>query len=442
LTRTKYVDVMVVETMKRKILFSITSLFLLSTAFLMSPRPSYALDLTDIWQVVTMQKSSIEVFIKAILLASESAVSDTLTGCTISQVTSLKRDKTPDGLPISKCNSQDPLTGYLPGGGFAYLSMGMEAVTNGEDILPINLAFYARDVASNLPFDIVKTPVAYAAGGDTFNSGLEHLSNTAGFFFEKIVLDLWKAMRNIAYSFIVIILVAVGFMVMFRRKLSAQLTVTVANSLPRLVIGLILITFSYPIAALTLPLIMALTKITGGVFGEMVTNTIKEQGLLNLVISAIASVGPALGPGINMFTAAAVVVFMIAVFFAMFSALFTLIQRFIKIIIATIFGPIILAIGILPGQENLTTDWLKGLFINTISVPAIIAIFYIGMAFLVPIKLDDDPNKILGSVFANYVRWALAIVIMLQARKAPGAIATALKAPEMWVPSVGTAKKK
>jgi len=438
LTRIKYVGVIVTETMKRKILFSITSLFVLSAAFLTSPRSSYAVPFDplqhregvfgDPWQIIAEKKQDVAVFVgEALPTALASGISSILTGCNLSEMT--KKDG---------CTAKDPLKGYLPGGAFGYMAIAFDEIQNGDNILPINLAYYSQDLASNLPLGIVNPPSAYAEA-ELFKRETSGLAKIMSGTFRGTVLELWKTMRNIAYSLIVLILVIVGFMVMFRKKLSAQVTVSVANSLPRLVIGLILITFSYPIAALTIPFMNALLAMSTGLFQNALT---ERFGEMNMTEMAVESLNQTLSSGnweINLFIGILTVVLIVAFFIAMLSVLFTLAQRYLKIIIATIFGPLILAAGILPGQEKLTSDWIKGLIINTVSVPAIFAIFFIGLIIIIPVQgyQETEPTQI-----AHVLKWVVGLGIMLQARKAPGAIATAFKAPEMWVPSVGTAKKK
>ncbi len=60
--------------------------------------------------------------------------------------------------------------------------------------------------------------------------------------------NIWKAFRDVAYMIMVIILIAIGFMIMFRTKLNPQTVISIENSLPNIVIALILITFSFAIA--------------------------------------------------------------------------------------------------------------------------------------------------------------------------------------------------
>lgn len=59
---------------------------------------------------------------------------------------------------------------------------------------------------------------------------------------------MWNVFRNISYGILVVIMVALGFMIMMRMKLSAQTAISIENSLPRIVISLLLITFSFAIA--------------------------------------------------------------------------------------------------------------------------------------------------------------------------------------------------
>lgn len=64
------------------------------------------------------------------------------------------------------------------------------------------------------------------------------------------ILTLWQVSRNISYVILILIFVIIGLMVMFRTRINPQTVITAQAALPGLVIGLILITFSYFFAAL------------------------------------------------------------------------------------------------------------------------------------------------------------------------------------------------
>lgn len=79
-----------------------------------------------------------------------------------------------------------------------------------------------------------------------------------GFSALKSLTGLWKIFRNVAYLVLVIILISIGFMIMFRVKLNPQTVISLENSLPRIVVTLLLITFSFPIAGLMIDLMYIL----------------------------------------------------------------------------------------------------------------------------------------------------------------------------------------
>lgn len=75
-----------------------------------------------------------------------------------------------------------------------------------------------------------------------------------GFAAIKPLMNLWKIFRDVSYLLIVLVLVSIGFMIMFRMKLNPQTVISVENSLPKIVITLLLITFSFAIAGFLIDL--------------------------------------------------------------------------------------------------------------------------------------------------------------------------------------------
>ena len=110
---------------------------------------------------------------------------------------------------------------------------------------PASGTFYTYDVLANAGF----APKTYAAEG-------------IGFAAIRPFMTVWKAFRNIAYAFLVVIMIIIGFMIMFQFKIKAQTVITVESALPRIVLSLLLITFSYAIAGFLIDLmyiVMALS---------------------------------------------------------------------------------------------------------------------------------------------------------------------------------------
>src|SRR3989344_2519586 len=88
------------------------------------------------------------------------------------------------------------------------------------------------------------------------------------------VQDLWRVFRNASYVGFVIVFVIIGFMIMLRAHISPQAVATIQDSIPRLVVALILVTFSYAIAGLMIDLMF--------LFLNIVLNFLDASGLITL----------------------------------------------------------------------------------------------------------------------------------------------------------------
>lgn len=105
---------------------------------------------------------------------------------------------------------------------------------------PISGISYGRNVISKL------NPVTIAKAQST--------QQGYGITVIKSVAFIWKMTRNISYFFFIVIAVVFAFMIMFRVKLSPQTVVSIQSSLPKLIVALILVTFSFAIAGLMIDL--------------------------------------------------------------------------------------------------------------------------------------------------------------------------------------------
>lgn len=252
----------------------------------------------------------------------------------------------------------------------------------------------------------------------------------------------WTAMRNISYGLFVLILVAIGFMVMFRSKLDPRTTVTVTAALPNLVVSLVLITFSLVLAGLIIDL--------GAILIELVKNVLVNQNLIAentkyvstrpldvLTNFAVRIYDTPLGTnfenipiigglGKGLFTA---IIATVALFIS-FNIFFTLLFKWAAIMIKTIFAPLFFLWGALPGQGDTTTKWFKGFLSDVLTFPAVLLILNIanqiistpasqGMAF--PPALGGTGEA--GS--GNYLP-LVGLGVLLLATKVPAMIEEAL----------------
>lgn len=261
-------------------------------------------------------------------------------------------------------------------------------------------------------------------------------AQSIGFSGLSPILGLWKAFRNVAYGFLILVTVAIGFMILFRMKIDPRTVVSIQNALPRIVLTLILITFSYAIAGLFIDFMYltifiaitvfrsgvpippegvgnALSYFTGGplanIYGALysvhynsvnsVTNLV-GGGVLNIagaLAGAIAGLlvtkatlggavplgqaigaagGAALGSGAP--NALVSVIVWLAIVFAYLRILIMLISAYIQIILSVIFSPIQLMLGAIPNNDSFT-GWVKNLIANLAVFPITSVMLLIGL---------------------------------------------------------------
>lgn len=89
------------------------------------------------------------------------------------------------------------------------------------------------------------------------------------------VLIIWQVFRNIAYLGLIFILIVIGLMIMFRQKINPQTVISAQSALPGLILGLVMITFSYFLAALLVDTTFVATHLAGKIFeGQVIQQTI------------------------------------------------------------------------------------------------------------------------------------------------------------------------
>ncbi len=148
--------------------------------------------------------------------------------------------------PVYKCGGFKPnpngeasiwLYDRLPSGGAVGMTTNSIAMLYANQ--PISSTFYLAQVGQNM--GIIPRP-AYAQ------------VNGSGSGILTPVYNLWKTLRDLAYLLFIAVFVTVGLMIMFRQKINPQTVISVQAALPSLIIGLILVTFSYFFSALLVDL--------------------------------------------------------------------------------------------------------------------------------------------------------------------------------------------
>jgi len=115
---------------------------------------------------------------------------------------------------------------------------------------PLHTSDYFRDLASN--FGITKKIYAQNAG-----TGFQGLTPLIG---------IWSAFRNIVYLFLVIVFIVIGLAIMLRIKIDPRTVMTIQNQIPKIIIGILVVTFSFAIAGFLIDLMWVFIYLIYGIF--------------------------------------------------------------------------------------------------------------------------------------------------------------------------------
>jgi len=213
------------------------------------------------------------------------------------------------------------------------------------------------------------------------------------------VSELWSTTRNIAYACYVIIMIVVGFMIMFRNKIGGQVMVTVGNAIPKIILSLILVTFSFAIIGLIIDI--------GGVATRMIetiyygADISKSVGITNpwtlfggIFTGSATAVGTGIGTGVGiggiitliltgvgggwLFAGLAlVIVGLVVAGIILVGAIklwITLIKAYLGILINVITAPLAIMVSAVPGNDAMMMNTFKSALRNALVFPLAYAI--------------------------------------------------------------------
>jgi hypothetical protein len=174
--------------------------------------------------------------------------------------------------PSQKCLGVDPQTQKI---GFVQNGGGMLGVMKNMIVTlytpPLHTGDYINYLAKN--FGIAKSSYA-AAGGLGFNS-LSPLAN------------LWVTFRNFVYLIFVIVFLFIGIGIMLRVKIDPRTVMTIQNQIPKIIIGLVVVTFSFAIAGFLIDFMYVICYLLVNIISSAdVANLAKNAGLGNQLVGA------------------------------------------------------------------------------------------------------------------------------------------------------------
>jgi len=259
--------------------------------------------------------------------------------------------------------------------------------------------------------------VSYVAGEFRKFNPVQPAYAQEGIGFDALtpVQGIWRVFRNASYAGFVIVFVILGFMIMFRAKIAPQTVANIQDSIPRLVIALILVTFSYAIAGFMIDLMFLLLNIA--------INLLQASGLLSdagdvvfrksvfgigisiwddVVATVSKTVDQALGIIVKIdvinwlitkiFGSLTGIIFGIAILYIIFRVFLMLLMAYVMIIILTMFAPFFFLIQALPGNNG-ARGWFQQMAANVAVFPAVALMFIFGgiLGGLTPLGGSGDP---------------------------------------------------
>lgn len=231
------------------------------------------------------------------------------------------------------------------------------------------------------------------------------------------IYPLWEFMTGVAYTLFILVVIAIGFMIMFRQRIGGQIAVSITNALPRVLIGMLATHLSFFFASV----ILGLGTFLMGVFASMlqssglanpieIASPLSVWGVRGFVLGATALGGGGdLGPlwdlgkmGVPIISDIASnlslmfsgggdnvawglgsiiikLVLAIGLLYASFRIFFNLISAYVRIFIKVITLPIVTVFGSLPGQEAMIFNSYKGLLIDSLIFPVTFLLINLGI---------------------------------------------------------------
>lgn len=282
----------------------------------------------------------------------------------------------------------------------------LASVGNGMAIAMSSPPASGTKYVASLLQDLKIVPPAYAQG--------------LGYTSLDPILTTWKVFRNVSYLFFTIIFFIIGFMIMFRHKISGQTVVTVQQAIPSIIIAFILVSFSYAIAGFLIDIMYLSMYLIMSLFGgseDLINRTFIEigwdlvthggslgnvnQAIHNFVQAAMTSMSSSFWGGVAAWISSTLFGLMIAVavLWGSIRIFFDLIKTYITIILAITTAPLFLMTGAIPGK-NPFKDWISQLVGNLAAFPGLLIMLIL---YSIVTKTATGTNAIQGGFVPPYI---------------------------------------
>lgn len=334
-------------------------------------------------------------------------------------------------------DSQTGKIGFTENGGGAIGTIGL--LMSYTFTKPVGSGDYVGYLANN--FGIAKK--TFAADKTCANDPRGKGENGIGYCGIKPLISIWIAMRNIAYLLFVLIFVLIGLAIMFRVHIDPRTVMTIENQIPKIILGILLVTFSFAIAGLLIDVMYVSIylisgvllsasphainlgpeglngvvtsptpfdvinrlwpgeKGVGGGFGELSaqgSNTVRElimnvlggpgkpeinsSNAMNLTPGILDVVGGGFTGIVGLIVGLLAALFIfIGLIYVSIRLWIVLIVAYISILLDVVFAPFWFLIGLFPGSTLGVGAWFKDMLANLAVFPTAISMFVLAKVF-------------------------------------------------------------
>jgi len=222
--------------------------------------------------------------------------------------------------------------------------------------------------------------------------------------------DLWELVRNVSLGIISVILLYTGIMIILRKRVSSQIVVSVQYAIPKIVIGLLLIIFSYPIGS-------AITGISWGLYRGATSIVGSATGFCNGQVNSgqlyLAILIEVLKNGVGLGRVVLLLITGLAVVFMYLAVWVKAVLIYLKMVIGVITAPFEMAIGTIPGSEDKIMDWFKrmaklglSVFAMGLVVPVVLV-----LAYYILVNYRAGPSEVGG--FGSLIRTLVPPLVII-----------------------------
>lgn len=368
--------------------------------------------------------------------------------------------------PNQKCLGVDPKSGKI---GFVGNGGGVIGVMGTMISYTLTPPVSSRQYIAYLQNNFGLTKHAYASG----STGVCDATRGLGFCGLWPIVNLWISMRNIVYLIFIIVFVVVGLGIMLRLHIDPQTVMTLQNQIPKIIIAIIGITFSFAIAGFLIDVMWVATYL----FASVLASSAGGLSNFNSVVQAInpfdaanalpGGVGGIAGGASNAFANVikeiftgpvgsfsngdlvmgiiggalfilvnilAWLIIAIAVVVALIRLWVILIITYLNIILDVIFAPWWILAGVVPGSPISLGSWLRDMVANLAVYPMVVSFFLLASIFMTAYK-QNQPGRfqppLVGGVDQSTIIALIGLGFIMMLPTLLTTMKAALKAPKI-----------